>query len=425
MSTNVVIPPAVALAAVALAKRRSVDPWRTQQARPNQLAPDGDWRTWLFMAGRGAGKTRAGAEWVRQEIMRNRAARIALVAPTAADARDVMVQGESGILACCERYGVHAVYKPSLRRVEFANGARAFLYSAEEPDRLRGPQHHCAWADEVAAWRYPDTWDQLAFGLRLGTHPQVVATTTPRPVKLVRDLLRQSTDGTGDVVVTRGSTFDNAGNLAESFLAALRDRYDGTRLGRQEIAGELLEDVEGALWTNAMLDASRVRTAPDLSRVVVAVDPAATHGDSADFTGIVAAGVDRTGDVYVLHAEQVRLSPAGWAGRAWDVFDTYGADRLIYERNQGGEMVEHVLRTIRRDGPLQHVTATRGKTTRAEPVAARYEQRRVHHVGYLVDLEQQMTAFPVASDHDDLVDSLVWAVTGLTGGRDRILWGFS
>jgi len=419
------IHPAVALAAVSLAARRAADTWRTQQARPNQLPPQGDWRTWLFMAGRGAGKTRAGAEWVREQVLRNRDTRIALVAPTAADARDVMVQGESGILACCERYGIKAVYKPSLRRIEFGNGARAFLYSAEEPDRLRGPQHAYAWADEVAAWRYPDTWDQLAFGLRLGQHPQVVATTTPRPTALVRQMLKQSSDGTGDVVVTRGSTFDNADNLAASFLDALRERYEGTRLGRQEIAGELLEDVEGALWSNAMLDASRVRQAPDLSRVVVAVDPAATHGDAADYTGIVAAGVDRKGDVYILHAEQVRMSPAGWAGRAWDVFDTYAADRLIYERNQGGEMVEHVLRTVRRDGALQHVTATRGKTTRAEPVAARYEQGRVHHVGYLVDLEQQMTAFPVAADHDDLVDALVWAVTGLTGGRDRTLWGFS
>ena len=417
--------PLVAVAAAALLQRRQQDPWRTQWSRDNQRPPDGDWRTWLFMAGRGAGKTRAGAEWVREMVLRHKSCRIALVAPTAADARDVMVQGESGIIAVCRRYGVHVVYKPSLRRLEFANGARAFLYSAEEPDRLRGPQHEFAWADEVAAWRYPDTWDQLAFGLRLGQHPRIVATTTPKPVKLVRDLLKQSGDGTGDVVVTRGSTFDNAPNLAESFLDALRDRYDGTRLGRQEIAGELLEDVEGALWSNAMLDASRVRLAPDLVRVVVAVDPAATHGDAADFTGIVAAGIARDGDVYVLHAEQVRMSPAGWAGRAWDVFDTYRADRVIYERNQGGEMVEHVLRTLRRDGPMQHVTATRGKTTRAEPVAARYEQRRVHHVGYLPDLEQQMTSFPVATDHDDMVDALVWAVTGLTGGRDRTLWGFS
>lgn len=417
--------PAVALAAVALKAKRDVDPWRTMWSRPNQLPPSSDWRTWLFMAGRGAGKTRAGAEWVREQVMRNGAARIALVAPTAADARDVMVQGESGILACCRRYGVYAVYKPSLRRIEFGNGARAFLYSAEEPDRLRGPQHHLAWADEVAAWRYPDTWDQLAFGLRLGDHPQVVATTTPKPVKLIRDLLKQSQDGTGDVAITRGSTYDNASNLAPSFLDALRDRYDGTRLGRQEIAGELLEDVEGALWTNAMLDRTRIRTAPELVRVIVAVDPAATHGADADYTGIVAAGIDRAGEVYILHAEQVRLSPAGWAGRVWDVFDTYHADRVIYERNQGGEMVEHTLRTVRRDGPLQHVTATRGKTTRAEPVAARYEQGRVHHVGYLVDLEQQMTAFPVAADHDDMVDALVWAVTGLTGGRDRTLWGFS
>jgi predicted phage terminase large subunit-like protein len=407
------------------AQLAQVDPWRTAWSRESQQAPGGDWRVWLFMAGRGAGKTRAGAEWVREQVTKGGARRVALVAPTAADARDVMVQGESGILAVCRRYGVHATYKPSLRRVEFANGARAFLYSAEEPDRLRGPQHDAAWCDEIAAWRYAETWDQLAFGLRLGERPRVVATTTPKPVGIVRTLLAQAGDGRGDVVVTRGSTFDNAEHLAPSFLAALRDRYEGTRLGRQEIAGELLEDVEGALWSHALLDAHRVRVAPELARVVVAVDPAATHGEEADFTGIVAAGIDRAGEVYVLHAEQVRLSPAGWAARAWEVFDRHQADRLIYERNQGGEMVEHVLRTVRAGGPMTAVTATRGKTTRAEPVAARYEQGRVHHVGVLGDLEGQMTMFPVAAEHDDLVDALVWAVTGLVGGRDRTLWGFS
>ena len=406
------------------AQLATLDPWRTAWSRDTQRPPEGDWRVWLFMAGRGAGKTRAGAEWVREQAARQGAKRIALVAPTAADARDVMVQGESGILAVCQRYGMHATYKPSLRRVDFANGARAFLYSAEEPDRLRGPQHDAAWCDEIAAWRYPETWDQLQFGLRLGDHPRVVATTTPKPTSVVRGLLAQAGDGRGDVVVTRGSTYDNAANLAPSFLAALRDRYEGTRLGRQEIAGELLEDVEGALWSHALLDAGRVRTAPELARVVAAVDPAATHGEDADYTGIVAAGIDRAGEVFVLHAEQVRLSPAGWAARAWDVFDRYQADRLIYERNQGGEMVEHTLRTVRRQGALQAVTATRGKTTRAEPVAARYEQGRVHHVGVLGDLEAQLTQFPVAAEHDDLVDALVWAVTGLVGGRDRTLWGF-
>ena len=401
------------------------DPWRTAWSREHQRPPGGDWRVWLFMAGRGAGKTRAGAEWIREQVTTGGCKRVALVAPTAADARDVMVQGESGILAVCRRYGIHATYKPSLRRVDFANGARAFLYSAEEPDRLRGPQHDAAWCDEIAAWRYPETWDQLQFGLRLGEYPRVVATTTPKPVSTVRSLLAQAGEVRGDVVVTRGSTFDNAEHLAASFLTALRERYEGTRLGRQEIAGELLEEIEGALWTHAMLDGSRVRTAPELARVVVAVDPAVTHGEGADYTGIVAAGVDRAGEVYVLHAEQVRLSPAGWAARVWDVFDRYEADRVIYERNQGGEMVEHTLRTVRRQGSMQAVHATRGKATRAEPVAARYEQGRVHHVGVLGDLEGQMTVFPVAAEHDDLVDALVWAVTGLVGGKDRTLWGFS
>jgi phage terminase large subunit-like protein len=205
-----------------------IDHWALSR-RPNQTPPDGDWSVWLIMAGRGFGKTRTGAEWVREQIMRLGAIRVALVAPTAADARDVMVQGESGLIACCERYGIRAHYKPSLRRVDFPNGAVAFLYSADEPERLRGPQHHLGWGDEIAAWRRPEAWDQLQFGMRLGQHPQTIGTTTPKPVDLVRTLLKRSTDGTGDVVVSAGSTYDNAANLAPSFLATIKARYEGTQ----------------------------------------------------------------------------------------------------------------------------------------------------------------------------------------------------
>ena len=278
-----ITPHVLALAGQSLMARRKLDPW-AQTRRANQMPPTGNWSTWLVMAGRGFGKTRTGAEWVREQVMTRGPVRIALVAPTAADARDVMVQGESGLLAVCERYGVHARYKSSLRRVDFPNGAAAFLYSADEPDRLRGPQHHFAWADEAAAYRYPEAWDMLQFGLRLGEHPQAVVTTTPKPVHLVRALLKEAAQDGTNVVVTRGSTYDNADNLAPSFLAALKARYEGTRLGRQEIAGELLSDVEGALWSYAMIDAARIDTLPagvSLARIVVAVDPPATSGSES------------------------------------------------------------------------------------------------------------------------------------------------
>ncbi len=411
---------AIDSAVLTLLVKRRADPWQRTR-RPNQTPPEGDWRTWLVMAGRGFGKTRTGAEWIRERVLANEARLIALVAPTAADARDVMVQGESGLLACCERVGLYGKYQPSRRRVIFPNGAQAFTYSADEPDRLRGPQHDTAWSDEISSWRYPDSWDMLQFGLRLGVHPRQIATTTPKPVALVRALVEQAKHG--DVIITRGSTHENASHLAPSFLTEIERRYGGSRLGRQEIEGELLEDVEGAFWNRALLDSTRVREAPELQRIVVAVDPATTHGEDADFTGIAVAGVGFDQHVYVIHAEQVRLSPDGWARRVIDLYDRHRADAVIAERNQGGEMVEHTIRTVRRSLRITTVHASRGKTVRAEPVVALYEQGRAHHVGTFAELEDQMCSFPVAVVHEDILDAVVYAVTDLDEGSRVMLRG--
>lgn len=413
-------PQVLAIAGQSIVAKRARNSWGNTR-RANQTPPDLDWATWLVMAGRGFGKTRTGAELVREWVMTLGAIRIALVAPTAADARDVMVQGESGLLACCERYGIRAQYKGSLRRVDFPNGAMAFLYSADEPDRLRGPQHHKAWGDEVASWRYPDTWDMLQFGLRLGKMPQAVATTTPKPVHLVRQLIKQAGDGVGDVVITHGSTFDNAANLAPTFLNALRARYEGTRLGRQEIAGELLGDVEGALWNYQAIDALRVPMLPEgvaLARVLVAVDPPASSGVDSAECGIVVSGVGSDGHLYVLADRSLRATPNEWARQAWAAYDTFMADCIVIEVNQGGDMATNTLRTVRQDGPIRSVHASRGKFARAEPISALYEQGKVHHVGSFPTLEDQLcTWIPDGKQPSpDRLDALVWGLSELNVG---------
>jgi len=298
--------------------------WRLW-ARPSQLPPEGDWRVWLLLAGRGFGKTRSGAEWVRAQVETGAAKRIALVAPTAADARDVMVEGESGLLAIAPAND-RPLYEPSKRRLTWANGAIATLFSADEPERLRGPQFDAAWADELAAWRYPEAWDMLLLGLRLGEHPRVVATTTPKPVRLIRALLAAP-----DCVVTRGTTTENADNLAPSFLSAIRKQYEGTRLGRQELDAELLEDLPGALWTRDAIERARVGAAPSLRRVVVAIDPAVSSGESADETGIVVAGLAETGHAYMLADLSGRYRPHEWAARAIAAFHAHHADRVVAE----------------------------------------------------------------------------------------------
>ena len=388
------------------------------RARPEQLPPSGDWRVWLLLAGRGFGKTRSGAELVRARIGAHTARRIALVAPTAADARNVMVEGESGLLAIAPA-GERPHYEPSKRRLTWSNGAIATTYSADEPERLRGPQHDFAWCDEVGAWRYPAAWDMLMFGLRLGPDPRAVVTTTPRPTKLIRALLADS-----NVVVSRGATAANGANLAPAFLDRIVRRYQGTRLGRQELDGELLDDMPGALWRHDMIEAGRIGAPaeprrPDLTRIVVAIDPAAASGDDADETGIVTAGRDREGHGYVLADASGHYAPAEWARAAIAAWRAHRADRIVAEINNGGEMVEAMLRMIDPNVPFSPVRASRGKVARAEPVAALYEQGRIHHCGAFPQLEDQMCAF--ASDFDrqaagyspDRVDALVWAFTDL------------
>lgn len=389
--------------------------WRNWWAREDQLAPLGDdWGVWLVLAGRGFGKSRTGAEWVREQVETGKSSRIALVAPTAADIRDVLVEGPSGILNICPDDN-RPTYEPSKRhKLTWPNGAVAYGYSADEPERLRGPQHDAAWCDEIASWRYPDAWDMLMFGLRGGTNPRVVVTTTPKPVKIIRDLLSNP-----DCVVTRGTTYANRANLAPTFLDTIIKRYEGTRLGRQELNAELLDDVPGALWNRALLESCHVNELPQLIRVVVAIDPAVTSGDEADETGIIVAGLGRDRHGYVIDDQSGRYAPIEWARKAIKAHKDHKADRIVAEINNGGEMVEATIRMVNSTVSYKGVHATRGKVKRAEPVAALYEQSRVHHVGTFSELEDQMCAF--TSDFDtesagyspDRVDALVWALTEL------------
>jgi phage terminase large subunit-like protein len=389
--------------------------WRAK-ARPEQLPPQGEWNGWLVMAGRGFGKTRTGSEWVKELVETKQAGRIALIAPTAADARDVMVEGPAGILAVSSSWE-RPQYEPSKRRLTWPNGAIATMFSSEESDRLRGPQHDAAWFDELAAMTDPAaTWDMAMFGLRL-RRPRWLVTTTPRPIRLIQELMAREGQ---DVVVTRGSTFENAANLAPAFLEAIRTRYDGTRLGRQELFAELLLDVPGALWTREMLDrANSFSGLPDLKRIVVAVDPSGTRGagDGCDSVGIVVAALGADGLGYVLADRTCKLSPDGWGRQAVMAYHEFKADRMIAERNFGGAMVEHVIRTIDRNVSYREVTASRGKIVRAEPIAALYEQTRVRHAGSFVELEDQLAAMTsdgyVGVGSPDRADALVWALTDL------------
>lgn len=376
----------------------------------------------MILAGRGFGKTRTGAEWAREQLKAG-ASRLGLIAPTASDARDVMVEGESGLLAVCwagdKTYAGEPLgrpqYEPSKRRLTWANGAIATLFSAEEPERLRGPQHDRLWCDELAAWKYlRETWDMAMFGLRLGDNPRTCITTTPKPLPLVREIAKDRR-----TVITRGSTFDNAGNLAPTFLQAIKDKYEGTRLGRQELNAEILDDLPGALWQRDAIDKGRVRQAPEMQRIVVAVDPSGTKGESdeGDEIGIVVAGKGVDGRGYVLADRTCKLSPDGWGRRAVAAYTEFKADRIVAERNFGGAMVEHVIKTIDRNAAYKEVTASRGKVARAEPVAALYEQGRVSHVGSFSELEDQMCQIDasgfIGEGSPDRADALVWALTEL------------
>lgn len=387
-------------------------------ARPEQLPPLGDWWTvWLYLAGRGAGKTRSGAEAVREWVESGNCGRVALIAPTQADARDVMVEGESGLLAIAPNSN-RPIYEPSKRRLTWPNGAMATMFSAEEADRLRGPQHDGLWADELAAWKGAQSvWDMAMFGLRLGKHPRAIVTTTPKPVQLLKALLKREGQ---DVVISRGSTFDNRANLAPSFFSQIVKRYEGTRLGRQELNAELLDDVQGALWTRDLIEAARVPAgAPiDFKRIVVAIDPAITVSEESDETGIVVAGLGWDDRGYVLEDLSGKYSPTDWATKAIAAYRRWRADRIVAEVNQGGQMVESTLRVVDPNAPVRTVHAKRGKLIRAEPVSALYEQRRVHHVGAFDELEDQLCSFaPGVSDSPDRLDALVYAISDLMVAR--------
>jgi phage terminase large subunit-like protein len=384
-----------------------------QLARKEQLPPDGDWNIWLYLAGRGAGKTRTAAEWLAWEAIDNPGTRWAIVAPTYGDARDVCAEGESGIIGILKRYGTLDMYNRSMGEIVLTNGSKIKLFSADEPDRFRGSQHDGAWCDELAAYRYEDAWHQLQFTLRLGEKPRLVATTTPRPTSLIRQLVARED---GSVAVTRGSTFDNAANLAPSALVELQARYNGTRLGRQELYGEILEDQEGALWTRGLIDRNRLTTAPNLSRIVVSIDPAVTNTAASDETGILVCGSDAGGHGYVLHDGSMKGSPLEWAQKAVELYDKYKADSLLVEVNQGGDMVSAVLKQVRTTLPIREIRAHVGKKLRAEPVAAMYEQGRVHHVGEFMQLEEQMTTWtPADPSSPDRLDAMVQAFSDLLG----------
>lgn len=383
--------------------------WR----RPDQAEPEGNWRCWLLLAGRGFGKTRTGAEWVRARAEADGRLRIALVAATMADARAIMVEGESGLLSIAPE-DMRPNFEPSLHRLVWPNGAVAKLYSAAEPEGLRGPEHHIAWADECAKWDNADAvWDNMAMSLRLGTHPQVMATTTPRPVPLIRRLMAE--DG---VHTTRGRMADNAINLAAPFVAAMQSVYAGTRLGRQELDGELIDDVEGALWTRAMVEAAHTAALPQLVRTIIGVDPPA--GRNGDACGIIAAALGADGVAYILEdAGLSGASPEGWARQVAALAEKLGADRVIAEANNGGDMVESVLRGAAPGLPVRLVHAASGKVARAEPVAALYERGKVRHAGRFPELEDELCglctggAYHGPGRSPDRADALVWAVTEL------------
>lgn len=390
-------------------------------ARPEQRPPAGEWQVWLICAGRGFGKTRTGAEWVRSVARGNPDARIALIGASLAEVRAVMVEGESGILATAPPHR-RPLFEPSLRRLTWPNGAQAMLYSAAEPDSLRGPQHSHAWADEIAKWelsgaRATQSWDNLLLGLRLGDHPRILATTTPRAVPLMQRLM--AGEATGETIVTRGSTFDNAANLPERFIKAIRRSFGKTALGRQELEGEMLTDLEGALWSRALLERCRISGACEpMTRIVVGVDPpASARGDAC---GIVVAGLDEGGHGVVLADCSVeRASPERWARAVAQAVHAWKADRIVAEANQGGAMVESVLRAADQNLPVRLVHARRGKSARAEPVAALYEAGRVRHAGLFSALEDQLCGLMGGGEYHgpgrspDRADALVWALTEL------------
>ena len=387
-------------------------------ARANQLAPKGDWSTWMIMSGRGWGKTRTGAEWIRERVQAGYR-RIGLIAKTPADARDIMIEGESGILACIPK-DQRPTYETTKRRLTWKNGAVALAFSSHEPDHLRGVQFDTVWVDELATYEYArETWETMRFALRLSDDPRCLVTTTPKPMAIIKEIIKE--EGT---VLTTGSSYDNQANLTPQFFDQILSRYENTRIGRQEIHAELLDEAEGSLWKRDWIENTRVGECPNLLRIVVAIDPAVTKNKESDETGIVVAGIDDKNELYILDDSSGRYTPQQWGGEAIALYKRWMADRIVAETNNGGMMVESVLRQIDESIPYKSVHATKGKRVRAEPVSALYEQGRVHHVGRHNDLEDQLCNWdPMSNDSPDRLDALVWACTELIGvGSPQIRW---
>lgn len=388
-------------------------------ARDDQLSPEGDWTVWVCQAGRGWGKTRTGAEWVIEQAQNYPGCHIALVGRTVADVRKVMVQGRSGILACSSPRFLPE-YNPSNRELVWPNGSHATTYSADVPDQLRGPQHSFAWADERAAWQYDDAWDQLVFGLRIepapGVQPQCIVTTTPRNTKAMKALIADP-----DTVVTRGKTYDNKENLSPKFIKEIDKRYKGTRLGRQEIDGEIIDDIDGALWKRQWIEDFRVAKHPDLKRIVVAVDPPASSQETSEEPaecGIVVCGLGIDDHGYVLADFSTVGTPDEWAGEVLRAYATFEADCVVGEVNNGGDMVGHTIKTAAKDKgmknvPFKSVRATRGKQLRAEPISLPYQRGLIHHCGTFPDLEDQQCNWVPGEKSPDRLDACVWGFTEL------------
>lgn len=386
-------------------------------ARPKQKWPISDWETWVILAGRGFGKTRTGAElvkyWALQPKLPNEKRYVNLMGATMNDAINIMVKGESGILNICSD-SERPDYKNGM--LIWPNGTVSLIFSAEEPERLRGNQHHKLWCDELGAWRYKDSYDQAMFCLRLGDNPQCVITTTPRPTELLKDILKNP-----KTIITRGSTYENAGNLASSFINSIIKKYEGTRLGRQELDAEMLDQNENALFNLPNIDFNRVKLFPEMSRIVVAIDPAVTANQGSDMTGIVVVGKGINGHYYVLEDQTLLGKPIDWARMAISLYRKWGADRIIGEVNNGGDMIEATLRNVDYDISYKAVRASKNKVIRAEPVASLYERDIVHHVGSFKDLEDQMCEFTGSDPKQkspDRLDALVWGITELSGGEN-------
>ena len=401
--------------------------------RPEQQEPEGDWHVWLILSGRGWGKTRTGGEWLAKQVLDNPYApdgtptQWAIIAPTFGDAKNICVEGPSGFLKALDHRGLKNeedyIYNKSSHKIIFKNGQKVHTFGADSPDAGRGLNLSGAWLDELAIWQYPyETWTEgLAPALRIGERPRVVVTTTPKPIKLLRDW---TTRTDGSVYVTKGSTFDNAKNLSGTALDELRARYEGTRTGRQELYGELLESAEGALWTRQWIEDTRITIdkLPPLYRIVVAIDPAVTSGENSDETGIVTCGVATNGHFYVLADNTLRSTPNAWGRAAVDAYKEWKADRIVAETNNGGDMVVMVLQQVDSTVPVTKVHATRGKRLRAEPISSLYEQQRVHHVGAFPKLEDQMVLWtPESNDSPDRLDALVWALSELNTGGSSMM----